>query len=190
MQETPKQFFDLMAKRLGFNGEDRRLLRAHADFGAAIAAQVADSFYALLLGDEEMQALLNGEAGRVERLKLSFQRWYAQLFDGIDEWGEAYAQNRWDVSLIHVRLGVGPRHVVPAMAEVIQVSLRAMHEAGKEEGLRQALQRVAMIDLAFLEEAYFVVSSQSVMRETGWSAALFRRLVVNGALAAKETARA
>ena len=37
------------------------------------------------------------------------------------------------------------------------------------------------IDLAFIEQAYVEVSSAAVLKETGWSAALFRRLIATGA---------
>jgi hypothetical protein len=38
-----------------------------------------------------------------------------------------------------------------------------------------------MIDLAFIEQAYVEVSLQAVMRETGWSEGLFKRMISTGA---------
>ena len=38
-----------------------------------------------------------------------------------------------------------------------------------------------MIDLAFIEQAYVEVARSAVLRETGWSEALFKRLVATGA---------
>jgi len=43
------------------------------------------------------------------------------------------------------------------------------------------LGRICMIDLAFIEQAYVEVSSAAVLQETGWTAALFKRLVATGA---------
>jgi hypothetical protein len=52
---------------------------------------------------------------------------------------------------------------------------------GKPEELRDALGRICMIDLAFIEQAYVEVSSAAVLQETGWTAGLFKRLVATGA---------
>jgi hypothetical protein len=38
-----------------------------------------------------------------------------------------------------------------------------------------------MIDLAFIEQAYVEVSSAAVLKETGWTEGLFRRLIASGA---------
>ncbi|BAZ80578.1 MULTISPECIES: hypothetical protein [Sphaerospermopsis] len=38
-----------------------------------------------------------------------------------------------------------------------------------------------MIDLAFIEQSYIDVATTAVLRETGSSAALFKRLVTKGA---------
>ena len=42
-----------------------------------------------------------------------------------------------------------------------------------------------MIDLAFIEQAYVEVSSQAVMRETGWTEGLFKRMISTGAASLK-----
>ena len=36
-------------------------------------------------------------------------------------------------------------------------------------------------NLAFIEQAYIEVAAQAVLRETGWSEGLFRRLITTGA---------
>jgi hypothetical protein len=38
-----------------------------------------------------------------------------------------------------------------------------------------------MIDLTFIEQAYIEVSSNAVLKETGWTEKLFRRLIATGA---------
>lgn len=97
--------------------------------------------------------------------------------------GNAYAERRWKIGLVHVRLGIGPQHVVPAMATVIYEVGKRLTKDSKSANLKDALGRMCMIDLAFIEQAYIEVSSSAVLRETGWSEGLFKRLIVSGAKA-------
>ena len=46
---------------------------------------------------------------------------------------------------------------------------------------REALGRIFMIDLAFIEQAYVEVSSLAVLCETGWTEGLFKRMISTGA---------
>ncbi|HCF26835.1 MAG TPA: hypothetical protein DEV81_06425 [Cyanobacteria bacterium UBA11049] len=56
-----------------------------------------------------------------------------------------------------------------------------LEQDGRPEELRDALGRICMIDLAFIEQAYVEVSSAAVLRETGRTEGLFKRLVATGA---------
>jgi hypothetical protein len=103
------------------------------------------------------------------------------MFTGIDSWGKAYADRRWKIGLVHVRIGIGPQHVVPAMAVVVNAVRNRLRQDGKSDVLSDALGKICMIDLAFIEQAYFEVSSQAVLKETGWTQALFKRLIARGA---------
>jgi hypothetical protein len=99
----------------------------------------------------------------------------------MDDWGNAYADRRWRIGLVHVQIGISPQHVVPAMATVIHEVGKRLKTDGKPEELRDALSRICMIDLAFIEQAYVEVSSAAVLKETGWTENLFNRLVATGA---------
>jgi hypothetical protein len=99
----------------------------------------------------------------------------------MDDWGKDYAERRWNIGLVHVRIGIGPQHVVPAMATVIREAGHRAKKDGKSEEIKDALGRICMIDLAFIEQAYVEVSSEAVLRETGWTEGLFRRLIATGA---------
>ena len=119
------------------------------------------------------------------RLNETFVEWFGEMFTGMDDWGSAYADRRWRIGLVHVQIGIGPQHVVPAMTNVVNEVGKHLKMAGLSENLRDSLGRICMIDLAFIEQAYVEVSLQAVMRETGWSEGLFKRMISTGAAGMK-----
>lgn len=181
MSLEPHTFMTTMEKRVNFSNEDKALLKSQADWGKEIAPKMADYFYEYIGRDPEMDAIVNKEDGRYHRLRETFIQWFHEMFTGMDDWGNAYADRRWRIGLIHVRTAIGPQHVVPAMATVVNEVGKQLKVDGKPEELRDALSRICMIDLAFIEQAYVEVSSAAVLRETGWTEGLFRRLVATGA---------
>ncbi|EDX74700.1 hypothetical protein MC7420_6178 [Coleofasciculus chthonoplastes PCC 7420] len=174
-------FMETMAKRISFTDEDKAILKANADWGKDIAPEMADHFYAYLGRDPEMSEILNAKEGRMHRLRETFTQWFYEMFTGIDDWGNAYADRRWRIGLVHVQIGIGPQHVVPAMAIVVNAVGQKLKEADKNEELRDALSLICMIDLAFIEQAYIEVTSAAVLQETGWTEGLFKRLISTGA---------
>jgi hypothetical protein len=170
-----------MAKRVALTIEDKALLKSHADWGKEIASDMADHFYTYLGRDPEMNRIMNANEGRMHRLHETFVQWFHEMFTGIDDWGNAYADRRWRIGLVHVQIGIGPQYVVPAMATVIQEVGKRIKTNGKPEELRDALGRICMIDLAFIEQAYLEVTAAAVLKETGWTEGLFQRLIATGA---------
>jgi hypothetical protein len=181
MSLDPVAFMAILEQRIGFTSADKVILKSSSDWGIEIASEMADHFYAYLGRDAEMNAILNKTEGRIHRLHETFVKWFHEMFTGIDDWGSVYSQNRWRIGVVHVQIGVGPQHVVPAMATVVHEVGLKLKLNGKSEELQQSLSRICMIDLAFIEQAYVEVATSAVLRETGWSEALFRRLITNGA---------
>lgn len=181
MSLEPHSFMKKMIGRTSFSDADRALLNENAAWGASIASEMADHFYSYLGRDDEMNAILNETEGRIHRLRETFIDWFNEMFTGMDAWGDAYAERRWKIGLIHVRIGIGPQHVVPAMALVVEELGRKAKADGKHDDLRAALAKIAMVDLTFIEQAYIEVSSNAVLKETGWTEKLFRRLITTGA---------
>jgi hypothetical protein len=177
----PQVFFATIATRTGFTDADKALLTANADWGKTVAPDMADHFYAYLDRDADMNAILKAKEGRMHRLRETFVQWFYEMFTGMDNWGKDYADRRWRIGLVHVQIGIGPQHVVPAMATVVHEVGLQLKADGKDEALKEALSRICMIDLAFIEQAYVEVSSAAVLRETGWTEGLFRRLIASGA---------
>jgi hypothetical protein len=183
MALDPHAFFCTLEKRTGLTSEDKNLLKSQADWGLEVAPEMAEHFYAYLGRDPEMSAILHDGEGRIHRLRETFIEWFHEMFTGMDDWGNIYADRRWKIGLVHVRIGIGPQHVVPAMATVIYEVGKRLINDGKSPELKDALGRICMIDLAFIEQAYIEVSSSAVLRETGWSEGLFKRLITSGAKA-------
>lgn len=181
MSLSSQAFMQTMEARISFSDADKALLKANAAWGNSIALQMAEVFYAYLASDPEMNQILNAKEGRMHRLNETFVEWFGEMFTGMDDWGIAYAERRWRIGLVHVQIGIGPQHVVPAMATVVNQVGKQLKSAGLSEDLRDALGRICMIDLAFIEQAYVEVSSQAVMRETGWTESLFKRMITTGA---------
>ncbi|MEO1375454.1 MAG: protoglobin domain-containing protein [Cyanobacteria bacterium J06635_10] len=181
MTIEPQAFFSTLEKRVNLTAEDKALLQSEIDWGKEIAPDMAEYFYDYLGRDEEMSGILNATEGRAHRLKETFIIWFYEMFTGMDDWGSDYADRRWKIGLVHVRIGIGPQHVVPAMATVIREAGKRAKNDGKSEDIKDALSRICMIDLAFIEQAYIEVTSEAVLRETGWTEGLFRRLIATGA---------
>jgi Protoglobin len=181
MALNPHAFMSTLENRVGLTNDDKALLKSEAEWGLKLAPEMADHFYAYLGRDPEMNAIVDDGSGKIHRLRETFIHWFHEMFTGMDDWGNAYADRRWRIGLVHVRLGIGPQHVVPAMATVVHEVGKHLKADDKPEELKDALGRTCMIDLAFIEQAYVEVSSSAVLQETGWSEALFRRLIATGA---------
>lgn len=181
----PQAFMATMAKRIAFTDVDKGILQANATWGKSIAKEMADVFYAYLARDDEMNAILTAKEGRMHRLNETFIEWFGEMFSGMDNWGSAYAARRWRIGLVHVQIGIGPQHVVPAMATVVNEVGQQLKKAGLTDDVRESLGRICMIDLAFIEQAYVEVSSQAVLKETGWTEGLFKRMISTGAAGMK-----
>ncbi|MBO3462985.1 protoglobin domain-containing protein [Aetokthonos hydrillicola Thurmond2011] len=181
MTVEPQSFLLTLEKRVGLTEQDKVLLKANADWGLKVSPAMADHFYSYLERDPEMKAILHTGEQRIHRLHETFVQWFHEMFTGMDDWGTVYAERRWKIGLVHVRINIGPQHVVPAMATVIHEIGKQLEVDGKDQALKDALSRICMIDLAFIEQAYVEVSSAAVLRETGWTEGLFRRLIATGA---------
>lgn len=181
MALNASQMMGKMVQRVNFSEADKQILKQQADWGLKVAPEMADAFYAYLGRDPEMSAILNASDGRIHRLRETFVQWFHEMFTGIDSWSDAYAERRWKIGLVHVRIGIFPEHVVPAMAIVVQEVGAKLQAEGQSDELQAALSKICMIDLAFIEQAYIEVSSAAVLRETGWTAGLFKRLIASGA---------
>lgn len=112
----PVALLELLKHRTGLQERHVRCLRELGATMRPLAQEVALAFYDYLGRDDEMQRLLWAVPGRVERLYGSFAAWYSELFSGC--YDAEYAQRRYRIGLVHARLGVAPRYMIPAMGMV------------------------------------------------------------------------
>lgn len=179
MATDPKDLLATLSRRTEFTEADQALLKENASWGEALASEMADCFYTYLDRDAEMVDILQKhDRGR---LRQTFIDWFKEMFTGMDNWGSEYAQRRWKIGLVHVRVGIGPQHVVPAMSAVVLEVGKRLQQEGKADDLRTSLGKICMIDLSFIEQAYIEVAYNAVQQETGMSEALFKRLIATGA---------
>ena len=179
MAIDPKELLTTLAFRTEFTDTDRDLLKQNASWAETLAPEMADCFYNYLDRDTEMSEILKKH--NRDRLRQTFIDWFKEMFTGMDNWGPEYAQRRWKIGLVHVRVGIGPQHVVPAMSAVVLEVGKRLQQEGKPDDLRSTLSKICMIDLSFIEQAYIDVAYHAVQQETGMSEALFKRLVATGA---------
>lgn len=151
----PGELLDLLKRRTGFTEAHAALLRELGTTMVPLAPEIALAFYDYLGRDKELAEILYAVSGRVERLYSTFARWYADLFSGT--YDRAYAEGRRRIGLVHARLGVGPRAMVPAMGIVQELSLEHMRSVlrGPEiYGAVEAFEKIIAIEVALIEESY------------------------------------
>ncbi|WP_243031682.1 protoglobin domain-containing protein [Thermus altitudinis] len=151
----PGALLDLLKRRTGFTQAHAAMLQELGALMIPLAPEVALAFYDYLGQDSELREILYGVPGRVERLYGTFARWYGELFTGV--YDQAYAEGRRRIGLVHARLGIGPRAMVPAMGLVQELSLEHMRSAlrGPEVyGAVEAFEKILAIELALIEESY------------------------------------
>ncbi len=151
----PGDLLALLKRRTGFTEAHAALLKELGQVMTPIAPEVALAFYDYLGRDPELAEILHAVPGRVERLYGTFARWYAGLFSGV--YDRAYAEGRRRIGLVHARLGIGPRAMVPAMGIVQELSLEHLRTAlrGPEVfSAVEAFEKVLAIELGLIEESY------------------------------------
>lgn len=159
----PGELLALLQRRTGFTEGHAALLKDLGQIMAPIAPEVALAFYDYLGRDGELREILHAVPGRVERLYGAFARWYGELFSGA--YDRAYAERRRRIGLVHARLGIGPRAMVPAMGVVQELSLEHLRTAlrGPEVyGAVEAFEKILAIEVAILEESYLEALSMGL----------------------------
>uniref|UniRef100_A0A7V4ANQ3 Globin-sensor domain-containing protein n=1 Tax=Thermus tengchongensis TaxID=1214928 RepID=A0A7V4ANQ3_9DEIN len=151
----PGELLDLLKGRTGFTEAHAALLRELGQVMAPIAPEVALAFYDYLGRDPELSEILHAVPGRVERLYGTFAHWYGELFSGT--YDRAYAERRRRIGLVHARLGIGPRAMIPAMGIVQELSLEHLRTAlrGPEVfSAVEAFEKIVAVEIGLIEESY------------------------------------
>ncbi|GAB5603760.1 protoglobin domain-containing protein [Thermus sp. FJN-A] len=151
----PGALLSLLKRRTGFTETHALLLKRLGEVMVPIAPEVALAFYDYLGRDPELAEILHAVPGRVERLYGTFARWYGELFAGT--YDRAYAERRRRIGLVHARLGIGPRAMIPAMGIVQELSLEHLRTAlrGSEVfSAVEAFEKIVALEIGLIEESY------------------------------------
>jgi hypothetical protein len=149
------ELLDILKRRTGFLASHAATLKGLEKTMSPLGMEVALAFYDYLAQDDEMREIIWATPDRIDRLYKTFAAWYKELFGGV--YDAAYAHRRYRIGLVHARLGVGPRHMVPAMGIVQELSLEHMSEVFKTYEVLEsveAFQKIIAIEIAMIDESY------------------------------------
>lgn len=182
-----------MHQLLSFTAEDRRRLMELGPRLLPHSEGLANMFYSALDAIPASKAILDAEPGRRMKLHQTLVEWYTQIFSG--QYDEAYAQRRWIIGLVHVRIGIPPMFVVASIENVYRFSARKLVELGGPPGepieaYIEALTKMLSTDLAFIEQSYAQSTIRAMANEMGTNEKLFQRFMHKGATELLQEARA
>jgi hypothetical protein len=178
---------------LNFDDADKQRLLAMGKLLTPHTNAMADLFYQRLDASPASKAILDADPARRGKLHTTLAEWYQQIFSG--RYDEAYAQRRWIIGLVHVRLGIPPMFVVGSMENVYRFSAHKLGEAagqltGSLEDNVESLSKMLATDLAFIEQSYAESTMRAMASEMGADLRVFQRFMTKGATDLLEEARA
>jgi hypothetical protein len=181
-----------MQAMLAFSADDAKRLVEMGRLLTPHANAMGEMFYTALEANPASKAILDSDPGRRMKLHTTLTDWYAQIFSG--QYDEAYAQRRWIIGLVHVRIGIPPMFVVGSMENVYRFSARKLGEmaaqlSGSLEDHVESLTKMLNTDLAFIEQSYAESTLRAMSNEMGADERLFRRFMSKGASELLEEAR-
>lgn len=147
---------DELKRYIGFTADDAARLRAFAPLVEPHLAELSERFYAQIPAHPEAAAVFTGGAPQIARLKLTLQRWARGLFSGV--YDAAYAEERFQIGVRHVQIGLPQRYVIGAM-HVVEDFLRGVIDESvlepERSPLKMSLSRIINLDLNLICETYF-----------------------------------
>jgi len=189
----PIELLNITSTLIGFTDADRQRLVQLGPLLTPHAEALAEMFYAALDTSPISKAILDAEPDRRSRLHKTLVQWYAEVFSGT--YDAAYAQRRWIIGLVHVRVGIPPMFVVGSIENVYRFSAQRIAEAagqlsGALADYLDSLAKMLHIDLSFIEQCYAQSSLRAMSNEMGADEKLVQRFAAKGANELLEEARA
>lgn len=180
----PDELLQTAKTLLDFSDQDITNLKAMGPLLIPHSPEIAAAFYNALDRLPEAKAILDAEPDRRKRLHATLDTWYKEIFSG--DYGAAYAQRRWIIGLVHVKIGIPPKFVIGSMKNVYVFSARKLGEklAQLQGPLDQnciSLSKMMGVDLTFIEQSYAQSTSRAMALEIGASESLFKRFASKGA---------
>ncbi len=178
---------------LNFSDADRQRLIEMGPLLTAYGEELASMFYSALDSVPESKSLLDASPTRRMSLHSTLIGWYTDIFSG--KYDEAYAQRRWIIGLVHVRIGIPPMFVVGSMENVYRFSAGKLAQSADKLKDQlplyvESLTKMLNTDLAFIEQSYSESTLRAMAAEMGADEKLVQRFAVKGADELLEEARA
>jgi len=119
--------------------------------------EMAEEFYAQIPHHPGASRVFTGGNEQVQRLKMTLQAWGRRLFNGV--YDEHYAEDRYQIGVRHVRIGLDQKYVISAMGVVRSFLMERLFDEfpAREERLAfsQALSKMLDLDLNLMCDSYF-----------------------------------
>lgn len=126
-----------------------------------------DDFYATILSQPSAAAAIRGGEQQVARLKLTLERWLAELFVG--KYDPEFIKNRWLVGWRHVKIGLPQVWTATAMSRMRDQLLSGLAHHWTDsladyQRLSSSISRLMDLDLALIQDAYHTEAVAKFLR--------------------------
>ncbi len=156
-QPHEESFIEEMKRYLHFRPDDATLLNKLGPRMELYLPEMAERFYAQIPQHPGASRVFTGGNEQVQRLKMTLQAWGRGLFNGV--YDERYAEDRYQIGVRHVRIGLDQKYVISAMGVVRSFLLERLFDEfpAREERLTysQALSKMLDLDLNLMCDSYF-----------------------------------
>ena len=159
LQSQPHEetFIEEMKRYLNFRPEDALLLKKLGPLMEPYLPEMAERFYAQIPLHPGASRVFTGGNEQVQRLKMTLRSWGSRLFNGV--YDHEYAEDRYQIGIRHVRIGLDQKYVISAMGVVRSFLLERLFDEfpAREERLAysQALSKMLDLDLNLMCDSYF-----------------------------------
>ena len=118
---------------------------------------LVDDFYTTILSQPNAAAAIRGGEQQVARLKLTLERWLAELFVG--KYDQNFVRERWLVGWRHVKIGLPQVWTATALSRMRDRLLTSIANNWTDsiedfQCLSSAITRLMDLDLALIQDAY------------------------------------
>jgi signal transduction histidine kinase len=159
-----ESFIQEMKRYLNFDESDARLLMTLGPRMEKYLPELSERFYSQIPHHPTAFRVFTGGEAQIARLKQTLQQWARGLFSGL--YGEAYADDRYQIGYRHVRLGLEQKYVISAMgivrsflSECLLLEFPASDERLKYSS---SLSKMLDLDLNLMCESYMHATLQNL----------------------------
>jgi signal transduction histidine kinase len=153
-----------MRRYIGFSAEDAKLLRELGPRMEKYLPEMAERFYAQIPQHSDAFRIFTEGQAQVDRLKGTLQQWARGLFGGI--YDQAYADLRYRIGAVHVRLGLEQKYVISAMGIVrafLTECLLLEYTAGDVRiRYSRSLGKILDLDLNLMCQSYMEATTENL----------------------------